>query len=147
VPICREVGCADDPIQIRAGWAMDVDGFYDHAGVGPADIDFVQAYDDYPVICFMQIEDLGFCPKGEAAVFVREHDLTTAGEYFDTLILLKQRLFAYGKPADVLHPELLSEVYEGKPKKTCCLRGVLWGSIKFMVERRVWMFSHAITAR
>ena len=42
------------------------------------------------------------------------HDLTTAGEYFDTLILLKQRLFAYGKPSDVLHPELLSEVYEGK---------------------------------
>ncbi len=71
----------DDPIQIRAGWAMDVDGFYDHAGVGPADIDFVQAYDDYPVICFMQIEDLGFCPKGEAAAFVREHDLTTAGDF------------------------------------------------------------------
>jgi acetyl-CoA acetyltransferase len=71
----------DDPIQIRAGWAMDVDGFYDHAGVGPQDIDFVQAYDDYPVICFMQIEDLGFCPKGEAAAFVREHDLTTAGDF------------------------------------------------------------------
>ena len=71
----------DDPIQIRAGWAMDVDDFYDHAGVGPQDIDFVQAYDDYPVICFMQIEDLGFCPKGEAAAFVREHNLTTAGDF------------------------------------------------------------------
>jgi acetyl-CoA acetyltransferase len=71
----------DDPIQIRAGWAMDVDGFYNQAGIGPKDIDFVQAYDDYPVICFMQIEDLGFCPKGEAAAFVREHDLTTAGDF------------------------------------------------------------------
>jgi ABC-type hemin transport system ATPase subunit len=30
------------------------------------------------------------------------------------LILLKQRLFAHGTPAQVLHPELLSEVYEGK---------------------------------
>ena len=71
----------DDPIQIRAGWAMDVDGFYDQAGIGPKDIDFVQAYDDYPVICFMQIEDLGFCPKGEAAAFVRSHDLTTGGDF------------------------------------------------------------------
>ena len=71
----------DDPIQIRGGWAMDVDGFYDHAGVGPEDMDFVQAYDDYPVICFMQIEDLGFCDKGEAAAFVRGHDLTTGGDF------------------------------------------------------------------
>jgi acetyl-CoA acetyltransferase len=71
----------DDPIQIRGGWAMDVDDFYDHAGVGAADMDFLQAYDDYPVICFMQIEDLGFCGKGEAAEFVREHDLTTAGDF------------------------------------------------------------------
>ena len=36
----------------------------------------MQAYDDYPVICFMQIEDLGFCGKGDAAKFVRERDLT-----------------------------------------------------------------------
>ena len=72
----------DDPIQIRGGWAMDVDGFYDLAGIGPEDIDFLQVYDDYPVICFMQIEDLGFCKKGEAAEFVRTHDLTVAGGDF-----------------------------------------------------------------
>ncbi|MBT4487434.1 MAG: thiolase family protein [Rhodospirillaceae bacterium] len=71
----------DDPIQIRAGWAMDVDDFYDHAGVGPEEMDLVQAYDDYPVICFMQIEDLGFCGKGGAAEFVRAHDLTAAGDF------------------------------------------------------------------
>lgn len=51
--------------------------------------------------------------SGRTLVVVH-HDLVTAGEYFDTLVLLKQRLFAYGSPADVLHPELLSEVYEGK---------------------------------
>jgi len=71
----------DDPIQYRGGWAMDIDEFYDEAGVGPEDIDFVQAYDDYPVICFMQIEDLGFCAKGEAPAFVRDHDLTTNGNF------------------------------------------------------------------
>ena len=45
---------------------------------------------------------------------VVHHDLATAAEYFDSLVLLKQRLFAYGTPEQVLHPELLSEVYEGK---------------------------------
>jgi len=44
---------------------------------------------------------------------VVHHDLTTASEYFDSLLLLKQRLFAHGPPEAVLHPELLSEVYEG----------------------------------
>ena len=71
----------DDPIQTRGGWAVDIDEFYDMAGIGPLELDLVQAYDDYPVICFMQIEDLGFCPKGEAAAFVRGHDMTTGGDF------------------------------------------------------------------
>ena len=45
---------------------------------------------------------------------VVHHDLATAAEYFDTLILVKQRLFAVGPPEVVLQAELLSEVYEGK---------------------------------
>src|SRR3954468_18194733 len=60
-----------DPIQMRAGWALDRDELYRQAGVGPGDVDFLQTYDDYPVISFMQIEDLGFCAKGEAPEFVR----------------------------------------------------------------------------
>ena len=71
----------DDPIQYRGGWALDADELYDQAGLGPADIDLVQAYDDYPVICFMQIEDLGFCAKGEAPGFVRERDLRAGGDF------------------------------------------------------------------
>lgn len=47
-------------------------------------------------------------------LMVVHHDLGTAAEYFDSLILLKQRLFAYGPPESVLDQELLSEVYEGK---------------------------------
>lgn len=46
-------------------------------------------------------------------LMVVHHDLTTAAEYFDSLLLLKQRMFAFGPPQAVLHPELLSEVYEG----------------------------------
>ena len=44
---------------------------------------------------------------------VVHHDLATAAEYFDTLVLIKQRLFAVGPPAAVLRGDLLSEVYEG----------------------------------
>ena len=31
----------------------------------------MQAYDDYPVITLMQLEDLGFCGKGEGGGFVQ----------------------------------------------------------------------------
>lgn len=71
----------DDPIQFRGGWAMDRDAFYAHAGLAPADVDFVETYDDYPVINMLQLEDLGFCAKGEAPAFVREHDFTIAGSF------------------------------------------------------------------
>ena len=37
------------------------------AGLGPRDVDLLQTYDDYPVICVMQMEDLGFCEKGDVA--------------------------------------------------------------------------------
>ena len=50
---------------------------------------------------------------GKTLVVVH-HDLTTAAEYFDRLVLLKQRLYAYGPPQLVLREDLLSEVYEGK---------------------------------
>ena len=49
--------------------------------LGVSDIDLMQAYDDYPIICFMQLEDLGFCDKGEAGRFVQSHDLTTGGDF------------------------------------------------------------------
>lgn len=47
---------------------------------------------------------------------VVHHDLGTAAEYFDRLLLIKQRLYAYGPPETMLNAELLSEVYEGKLK-------------------------------
>ena len=71
----------DDPIQFRGGWAMDAGEFYDQAGIGPSDIDFLQAYDDYPVICFMQIEDLEFCKKGEVVKFISDKNFTVNGNF------------------------------------------------------------------
>jgi acetyl-CoA acetyltransferase len=71
----------DEPIQFRGGWAQDRDALWAMAGIGPEAVDFVQTYDDYPVIVMMQIEDLGFCAKGEAPAFVRTHCLTHDGDF------------------------------------------------------------------
>jgi acetyl-CoA acetyltransferase len=77
----RHNGFPSDPIQMRGGWAIDRDDLYAQAGVGPRDIDFFQTYDDYPVISLMQIEDLGFCGKGEGPEFVRNNTLTFDGSF------------------------------------------------------------------
>ena len=77
----RTNGFPDDPIQLRGGWGVDIDELWSMAGHGPEAIDLLQTYDDYPVICMMQFEDLGFCGKGEGAEFVRKHDLTIGGDF------------------------------------------------------------------
>lgn len=77
----RHNAFADDPIQLRGGWVMDIDELYSMAGHGPEAIDLLQTYDDYPVISMMQFEDLGFCAKGDGAGFVRDHDLTISGDF------------------------------------------------------------------
>jgi acetyl-CoA acetyltransferase len=71
----------DDPVQYRGGWALDRDELYAQAGVAPNDIDVLAAYDDYPVITLMQIEDLGFCEKGEGPDFVRRETFTADGSF------------------------------------------------------------------
>jgi acetyl-CoA acetyltransferase len=40
------------------------------AGVAPDDVDVLTVYDPFTVVSLMQIEDMGFCPKGEAGAFV-----------------------------------------------------------------------------
>ncbi|MEX3007482.1 thiolase family protein [Hoeflea sp. TYP-13] len=77
----RHNAFAEDPIQMRGGWEMDIDELYGMAGMTTDQIDVVETYDDYPVIVMMQLEDLGFCAKGEAPEFVRSHDLTIDGDF------------------------------------------------------------------
>jgi acetyl-CoA acetyltransferase len=77
----RHHAFAEDDIQIRGGWARDIDDLYSMAGIAPDDIDVVQTYDDYPVISMMQFEDLGFCKKGEGPDFVRSHTFTIDGSF------------------------------------------------------------------
>jgi acetyl-CoA acetyltransferase len=77
----RHNGFADDPIQDRGGWALDRDALYEQAGVGPQDLDFIEAYDDYPVIDVLQFEGLGFCGQGEGAAFIRANTFEVAGTF------------------------------------------------------------------
>ena len=75
----RHNAFADDPVQLRGGWPLFRDTLYAAAGIGPADIDLVQTYDDYPVISMLQLEGLGFCEPGGAAQLVRDTPLTFDG--------------------------------------------------------------------
>ncbi len=77
----RHNAFSQDPIQVRGGWAMDRDTLFADAGITHDQVDFMQTYDDYPVISVMQFEDLGFCAKGEGPEFVRAHTLTTDGSF------------------------------------------------------------------
>ena len=77
----RHNAYADDPIMVRGGWRVDLPELYAMAHAQPADIQFVQTYDDYPVIVMMQLEDLGFCDKGEGPAFVRAHRFTFDGDF------------------------------------------------------------------
>lgn len=77
----RHNAYAQDPVMVRGGWAMDRDELYAQAAATPGDVDFIQTYDDYPVIVMLQIEDLGFCDKGQGPAFVRENSLTYDGAF------------------------------------------------------------------
>lgn len=76
----RHNAFAGDPVQVRGGWAQDMPELYAMAGTTAEGINVLNTYDDYPFICMMQMEDLGFCKKGEGAEFVRAHDFTIAGD-------------------------------------------------------------------
>jgi manganese/zinc/iron transport system ATP- binding protein len=47
-------------------------------------------------------------------ILVVHHDLTTAKEYFDHLLLLNMRLVAFGKTEDVFTMEQLQKTYGGR---------------------------------
>lgn len=66
---------SQDPVQLRGGWTEFIDQMYSDAGITAKEIDLVQTYDDYPVISMMQLEDLGFCAKGEGPKYVRSTDM------------------------------------------------------------------------
>ncbi len=68
-----------DPVQERGGWALEQEEFWARAAMAPASVDCVETYDDYPVMSLIQLEDLGFCGKGEGPQLVRGHTFERGG--------------------------------------------------------------------
>ena len=49
------------------------------AGLAHADVDFAELYDCFTMSCLLQIEEVGFCKRGEAAAFIREKGMGIDG--------------------------------------------------------------------
>jgi len=50
------------------------------AGMGPAQVRMFQPYDDFTIAVQMQLEQLGFCERGQGAQFILDTDLTHQGK-------------------------------------------------------------------
>ena len=48
---------------------------FEMAGATPADMDFAQVYDCFTPVVIMELEDLGFCKKGEGGAYVENGNL------------------------------------------------------------------------
>jgi acetyl-CoA acetyltransferase len=53
---------------------------YAMAGLGPDDIDLAELYDAFTPLVLMQLEDYGFCKKGDAAAFVADGATAIGGQ-------------------------------------------------------------------
>ncbi|OJY38748.1 thiolase family protein [Pseudonocardia sp. 73-21] len=60
---------------------QSADRAFANAGVERSAIGLASVYDCYTSTVLLTLEDAGFCPKGKAAAFVDEHDLTWRGSF------------------------------------------------------------------
>ncbi len=63
----------------RLGLAKVAPRVFASCGVTPADIDVAEIYDCFTFIVLCQIEDLGFCAKGEGGAFVEGGNIGLGG--------------------------------------------------------------------
>ncbi|MGH7041662.1 MAG: thiolase C-terminal domain-containing protein [Acetobacteraceae bacterium] len=67
------------PISTVAGaYAKDI--LWPNAGVGPEDIDCTGAYDAFTFTTMLQLEDYGFCKKGEGGAYVSDGTIRLGGK-------------------------------------------------------------------
>ena len=66
------------PISTVAGaYAREI--LWPNAGVGPADVDLTGAYDAFTFTAMLQLEDYGFCKKGEGGEYVSDGTIRLGG--------------------------------------------------------------------
>ncbi len=73
-------GSRSQPDVTYTGFAQAAPEAFRMAGIRHEDVDLFQPYDDYPFIVVMQLEDCGFCQKGEGGSFVQERNLRFDGD-------------------------------------------------------------------
>ncbi|TEA78916.1 thiolase family protein [Allopusillimonas ginsengisoli] len=66
---------------LEGGWKCFTDRLFSDAQRSHDQLDFVQAYDDYPIMVAIQLEDLGFCNKGEVGAFLEKHEFSFNGSF------------------------------------------------------------------
>ena len=54
---------------------------YRQAGLGPADVDFAQIYDCFSISMVLQLEELGFAPRGEGVAFCADGRIAPGGAF------------------------------------------------------------------
>jgi acetyl-CoA acetyltransferase len=54
-------------------------GLYRRAGIGPEEIDVAAIYDAFTFLVVVQLEDFGFCKKGEGGAFVEDGQIAPTG--------------------------------------------------------------------
>ncbi|WP_337187465.1 thiolase domain-containing protein [Phenylobacterium sp.] len=82
-PKVKLLGAAEAP-KVQLGGKLDLTHSgavwsgpkaFEEAGVTPADIKYASIYDSFTITVLMQLEDLGFCAKGEGGKFVADGNL------------------------------------------------------------------------
>lgn len=82
-PLVKVIGCGESPKGqeggyfdiTRSGAIASGKSAYAEAGVAPSDIKYASLYDSFTITVLMQLEDLGFCAKGEGGKFVADGGL------------------------------------------------------------------------
>ncbi len=82
-PLVRLIGAGESPkgqaggklTLTTSGAAWSGAAAFAEAGVKPADIKYVSIYDSFTITVVVQLEDLGFCRKGEGGKFVADGNL------------------------------------------------------------------------
>jgi acetyl-CoA C-acetyltransferase len=83
-PLVKVIGHGEAPKGPRGGQHLDLTysgavwsgpPAWEESGVKPSDIKYASIYDSFTITVLMQIEDLGFCKKGEGGKFVADGNL------------------------------------------------------------------------
>jgi len=83
-PLVKVIGAGEAPKGPRGGLNLDLTYSgavwsgpiaFEEAGVTPQDIKYASIYDSFTITVLMQLEDLGFCKKGEGGKFVADGNL------------------------------------------------------------------------